>query len=171
MGTAVSWSSVLHHRPHSIILAGLTEPCPVCHTGVRPQAAELSAYVEREEMKRLQQKAGHGGGNEGPRQPLLVSPCLVVATDIPRSPETVKVQYLLGRSQSAPPTSTACRSSYPHPPCPVGRSGGGVVVLIRAGPWTRSYGQSLCLIPQGQAGVARQLPQGSPEVSSSSDLA
>lgn len=88
MGTAVSWSSVLHHRPHSIIPAGLTEPCPVCQTGVRPQAAELSAYVEKEKMKRLQQKAGHGGGNEGPRQPLLVSPCLVVATDIPRSLET-----------------------------------------------------------------------------------
>lgn len=34
--------------------------------------------------------------------------------------------YLLGRSQSAPPTSVACQSSYPLPPCPVGRGRGGV---------------------------------------------
>lgn len=41
-----------------------------------------------------------------------------------REPVNTKVQYLRGRSQSAPPTRAACRSSHPHPLCPVGRGGG-----------------------------------------------
>lgn len=70
--------------------------------------------------------------------------------------------YLPGRSQSAPPTSVACRSSYPPPPCPVWeRQGWGGLVLVKAGPWKRSHGQTLCLDSQGQARVACQLLQGS----------
>lgn len=39
----MSWSSVLHHLPHSIITpTELTEPPPVRQTGVRPSMAELS---------------------------------------------------------------------------------------------------------------------------------
>lgn len=39
----MSWSSVLHHLPHSTIIPPeLTEPRPACQTGVRPSTAEPS---------------------------------------------------------------------------------------------------------------------------------
>lgn len=116
----MSWSPVLQRLPHSISLGLVTEPWPVRQTRVRPPAAELSVYGGKEEMKRVQQETWSWGlkmRGQG-------SPCQHPATtDAPKGPE---VLYLQGRSQSAPPTRAACRSSYPHPPCPGGRGGGGV---------------------------------------------
>lgn len=125
----MSWSSVLQHFPLSIIQCVLTEPLLVCQTCVRPSATELNVCARKERQGATESRRD---GNEGSGQPLLASPCLAVAADHPRNPgrEEVAVNrtraYLLGRSQSAPPTSVACQSSYPLPPCPVGRGGGGV---------------------------------------------
>ena len=116
----MSRSPVLQHLPYSITLGLVTEPCPVCQTRVRPPAAELSVYGGKEEMKRVQQETWSQGLEMRGRGSLCRHPA---ATDAPKGPEML---YLRGRSQSAPPMRAACRSSYPHPPCPVGRGGGGV---------------------------------------------
>lgn len=71
------------------------------------------------------------GGNEGPGQPLGASPASLLPRTVPGTQGlgrgvNATCACLLGRSPAAPPTSAACRSTYPRLPCPVGRGGRGV---------------------------------------------
>lgn len=109
-------SCVLVHGPLSPPI--LPRPVCVCYTGVRPSATERSVCAGG--------KDGEGAAERG-WVPLLPH-CAAghPGTQALRRGSETTPAYLLGRSQSVPPTSAACRSSCPLPPFPVGRGGGKV---------------------------------------------
>lgn len=100
------------------------------------------------------------GGKEGPRQPLLVSPCQAVAADVPGGPGTsehegavpsgeisIRSTHAGGMSKLSSSSSLPCRERW--------RAGRGEAP-IRAGSWSRSYSQSLCLTPRAKPGWSQR---------------
>lgn len=155
----MSRSSLLHRLPLSLTQHVFTE------TRVRPAAAELSVCAREEGRSGGRGKqAGcvRGAGAASAGTPCLLLLRIIPGTqvlgrgrehnmDLPSGEISICSTHECGMSKLLSSSSLPCWEMQ----------GWGGLVLVRAGPWKRSHGQTLCLASQGQASIACQHLQGS----------